>query len=71
MVEDAIAVGARAVWQQPRIVHFLAAERAREAGLLSIVDLCVKMEHVRYAGGLHEAGMNTELITARREHRFV
>jgi len=71
IVEDAIAIGAKAVWQQLRILNLDAAERARAAGLLSIVDLCVKMEHGRYAGGLHEAGMNTELITARREHRFV
>lgn len=71
IVEDAIAIGAKAVWQQLRIINLEAAERARTAGLLSIVDLCVKMEHGRYAGGLHEAGMNTELIHARREHRFL
>jgi len=70
IVEDAIAIGAKAVWQQLKIIHLGAAERARKAGLLSIVDLCVKMEHGRYAGGLHEAGMNTELVSARREHRF-
>ena len=71
IVEDAVAIGAKAVWQQLRIINLDAAEVARKAGLLSVVDLCVKMEHGRYAGGLHEAGMNTELVTARREHRFV
>jgi predicted CoA-binding protein len=71
IVDDAIAIGAKAVWQQLRIINLDAAEKARAAGLLSIVDLCVKMEHGRYAGGLHEAGMNTELVHARRDHRFL
>ena len=71
LVEDAIAIGAKAVWQQLRIINLEAAQAARIAGLLSVVDLCLKMEHGRYGGGLHEAGMNTELVTARREHRFL
>jgi predicted CoA-binding protein len=71
IVDDAIAIGAKAVWQQLRIVNLEAAEKARQAGLLSVVDLCVKMEHGRYGGGLHEAGMNTELVHARRDHRFL
>ena len=68
LVEDALAIRAKAFWQQLRIVNLNAAERARAAGLISVVDLCMKMEHGRYSGGLHEAGMNTELISARRMH---
>jgi hypothetical protein len=30
------------------------------------MDRCVKIEHGRYAGRLHDAGMNTGVITARR-----
>jgi hypothetical protein len=71
IVDDAVAIGAKAVWQQLRIIHIEAAEKARRAGLGSVVDLCVKMEHGRYSGGLHEAGMNTELVLARREHRWI
>jgi len=70
LVEEAIAMKARAFWQQLRIVNLRAAERARNAGLISVVDLCMKMEHGRSSGGLHEAGMNTELISARRVHRL-
>ena len=70
IVEDSIAIGAKAVWQQLKIVNIEAAARAREAGLISVVDLCVKMEHGRYSGGLHEGGMNTGLISSRRVHRF-
>ena len=46
-----------------------AAERAHAAGLTVIVDKCVKMEHGRYGGTLHLAGMNTELISAKKRKR--
>ncbi len=71
IVEEAISRRAPAVWFQLKIVNLEAAARARGAGLLTVVDRCVKMEHGRYSGGLHEAGMNTELISALRAHRFI
>ena len=71
ILDDAIAIGARVFWQQLRINDLESAERARQAGLISIVDLCMKMEHGRYSGGLHEAGMNTEIISAKRTHRWL
>jgi uncharacterized protein len=71
LVEDAIRIGAKAFWQQLRITNLSAAERALSAGLHSVVDLCLKMEHGRYSGGLHESGMNTELLSSRRIHRYV
>jgi predicted CoA-binding protein len=58
-----------AIWMQLRIVNLPAAERALAAGLTVIVDKCVKMEHGRYRGGLHFAGMNTEIISARKRAR--
>jgi len=66
IVEDAIKIGAKAVWMQLRIINFEAAEQARSAGLEAIVDKCIKMEHGRYGGMLHWAGMNTEVISAQR-----
>lgn len=66
IVEQAIQNGARAVWLQLRIINFPAADRAIEAGLQVAMDKCIKMEHGRYGGMLHWAGMNTEVITARR-----
>jgi predicted CoA-binding protein len=67
IVDESIAVGAKAIWTQLRIIDFEAAEKARVAGLKVVMDKCVKMEHGRYKGGLHWAGMNTEIITARRK----
>jgi hypothetical protein len=62
-------IDAPALWLQLRIVNLPAAERAVAAGLTVILDKCVKMEHGRYRGGLHSAGMNTEIISARRRKR--
>jgi uncharacterized protein len=66
IVEDAIAIGAKAVWMQLRIVDLPSADRAMAAGLQAVVDRCIKMEHGRYCGALHWAGMNTEVVSARR-----
>lgn len=66
IVEQAIQNGARAVWMQLRIINFPAADRAIEAGLQVVMDKCIKMEHGRYGGMLHWAGMNTEVISAQR-----
>lgn len=66
IVEEAIQIKARAVWMQLRIIDFPSADRALENGMSAIVDKCIKMEHGRYCGALHWAGMNTEVITAKR-----
>jgi len=63
------SIDSPAIWMQLRIINLPAAERALTAGLTVIVDKCVKMEHGRYRGGLHFAGMNTEIISARKRTR--
>lgn len=66
IVDDAIAIGAKAVWMQLKIIDLPSADRALDAGLGVIMDRCIKMEHGRYSGALHWAGMNTEVVTAQR-----
>lgn len=62
----AVAARARVLWLQLRIVSDEAAAIARAAGLGVVMDRCLKIEHGRYLGGLHAAGMNTGILSARR-----
>jgi hypothetical protein len=50
IVEQAIEIGAKAIWLQLGISHDEAAKRAREAGLKVIQNRCIKMEHLRLLG---------------------
>ena len=63
---SAVAIGARCLWQQLGVMNAEADALARAAGLDSVMDRCVKIEHARLFGGLHWAGVNTGVISARR-----
>jgi predicted CoA-binding protein len=63
---QAVEIGAKALWLQLKLVKIEAAELAARSGMAVVVDRCVKMEHGRYFGRLHWAGMNTEIISARK-----
>ena len=66
VVEEAIDVGAKVVWFQLGLRHEEAAARARGAGLAVVQDRCLKIEHARFAGGLHLGGFDTGVITSKR-----
>jgi len=66
IAEDAIAIGARVLWQQLGVTNEEAARRAEAAGLETVMDRCVKIEHARLFGGLNWTGVNTGVISAKR-----
>jgi len=63
---SAVAIGARCLWQQLGVMNAEADALVRAAGLDSVMDRCVKIEHARLFGGLHWAGVNTGVISAKR-----
>ena len=47
IVTEAIAVGAKAIWTQLGVIDEAALHRAQDAGLLVVMNRCIKVEHVR------------------------
>ena len=66
IADDAIAIGAKVLWQQLGVKNEAAAAKARAAGLETVMDRCVKIEHGRLFGGLNWVGVNTRVISAKR-----
>jgi predicted CoA-binding protein len=66
IAQQTIAIGARCLWQQIGVANHEADALVRAAGLDSVMDRCVKIEHARLFGGLHWAGVNTGVISAKR-----
>lgn len=70
IAEEAIEIGARALWLQFGVIALEAADRAASAGLDVVMDNCIKIEHGRYFGEMHWFGLNTGIVTARRPERL-
>lgn len=66
IAEEAIAIGAKVLWQQLGVRNEEAAAKARDAGLETVLDRCVKIEHGRLFGGLNWVGVNTRVVSAKR-----
>ena len=66
IAEDAIKIGAKVLWQQLGVRNEEAAAKAQAAGLQTVMDRCVKIEHGRLFGGLNWVGVNTKVISAKR-----
>jgi signal transduction histidine kinase/predicted CoA-binding protein len=47
VAEEAVAIGAKTLWMQQGIMNFDAATMARNAGLTVVMNMCMRMTHVR------------------------
>ena len=66
IAQDAVGIGARVLWQQLGVRNLEADALARDNGLDSVMDRCVKIEHARLFGGLNWVGVNTRVVSAKR-----
>jgi len=66
IVEEASAIGADAVWMQLTVINQEAAKQAHAAGLMVVMDRCLKVEHGRHLGQMRCMGFATGIISARR-----
>ena len=71
IVDEAISLaadkGIEVVWMQLGVRNDAAAARAEAAGLTAVMNRCPKIEYGRFSGELGWGGINTGIITARRQ----
>jgi predicted CoA-binding protein len=66
IARDAVAIGAKCLWLQYKVISEEGAGIATAGGLDVVMDRCMKVEHARYLGRMHWFGFNTGRVTATR-----
>jgi predicted CoA-binding protein len=66
IAQEAVDIGAKALWLQFDVISPEGAAIASRGGLLVVMDRCLKVEHARHLGRMNWFGLNTGVINSRR-----
>ena len=66
IAEEAVQIGAKALWLQFGVISPEGAAIAERGGLAVVMDRCLKVEHARHLGRMHWFGLHTGVISSRR-----
>jgi predicted CoA-binding protein len=67
VAKEVVAIpGIRTFWAQLGLNSPEAVEIITNAGRTAVMNRCLKIEHARFRGGLHQAGFDTGVISSRR-----
>jgi predicted CoA-binding protein len=66
IAEEAVKIGAKALWLQFDVISLEGAAIAQRGGLQVVMDRCMKVEHARHLGRMHWFGLNTGVVSTRR-----
>jgi uncharacterized protein len=64
---EAIRIAAKVVWMQLGVRNDEAAKIAEDAGLKVVMNRCPKIEYGRLSGELNWAGVNSQMLSSRRQ----
>ncbi len=66
IAEEAVRIGAKALWLQFGVISPGGAAIAERGGLAVVMDRCLKVEHARHLGRMHWFGLHTGVTSSRR-----
>ena len=70
IAEQAVAIGAKVLWMQLGVRNDRAAALAERAGLRVVMNRCPKIEYGRLSGEIGWLGVNTRVVSSRRNRRI-
>jgi predicted CoA-binding protein len=70
IADEAIKIGAKVLWMQLGVRNDEAAAKAEKAGLKVVMNRCPKIEYGRLSGEIGWLGINTRVISSKRQKRI-